>query len=93
MESKPDRKFYYQIFLSLLIDLAIVVCKMFCICVITALSITVACLMAIRRFTPGGKRVSVVVVGDIGRSPRMQYHSLSFAKAGFAVDLIGYCGE
>ncbi|KAG8528148.1 uncharacterized protein KY384_007064 [Bacidia gigantensis] len=36
------------------------------------------------------KRVQVVVLGDIGRSPRMQYHALSLAKHGFHVDLVGY---
>ena len=34
----------------------------------------------------------VVVLGDIGRSPRMQYHSLSIANHGCYVDLIGYTG-
>lgn len=36
------------------------------------------------------KNVCIVVLGDIGRSPRMQYHSLSLAKAGYKVDIIGY---
>lgn len=36
------------------------------------------------------KNVCVVVLGDIGRSPRMQYHSLSLAKMGHKVDIIGY---
>lgn len=40
----------------------------------------------------GRKCVCIVVLADIGRSPRMQYHALSFAKEGFAVDLIGYGG-
>ncbi len=32
----------------------------------------------------GGKgRVGVVVLGDLGRSPRMQYHALSLANSGF----------
>ena len=35
-------------------------------------------------------RVQVLVLGDIGRSPRMQYHALSIAKHGAHVDLIGY---
>jgi beta-1,4-mannosyltransferase len=39
------------------------------------------------------KRVCVVVLGDLGRSPRMQYHSLSFAKEGYDVDIIGYGGS
>lgn len=36
------------------------------------------------------KNVCVVVLGDIGRSPRMEYHSLSLAKMGHKVDIIGY---
>ncbi|OLL23159.1 Chitobiosyldiphosphodolichol beta-mannosyltransferase [Neolecta irregularis DAH-3] len=36
------------------------------------------------------KRVTIVVLGDIGRSPRMQYHAQSLAKLGFQVDFIGY---
>lgn len=36
--------------------------------------------------------VQVVVMGDIGRSPRMQYHALSLVDAGCQVDLIGYTG-
>lgn len=42
---------------------------------------------------PGEKKsVCVVVVGDVGRSPRMQYHALSLAKEGFDVDVVGYSG-
>lgn len=37
--------------------------------------------------------VQVVVMGDIGRSPRMQYHALSLVDAGCQVDFIGYNGE
>ncbi|KAG9193710.1 beta-1,4-mannosyltransferase [Alternaria panax] len=37
-----------------------------------------------------GRSVQVVVLGDIGRSPRMQYHALSIAKHGGKVFLIGY---
>ena len=40
-----------------------------------------------------GRSVQVVVLGDIGRSPRMQYHALSIAKHGGRVILIGYQGE
>uniref|UniRef100_A0A2P2I6I8 Chitobiosyldiphosphodolichol beta-mannosyltransferase-like n=2 Tax=Hirondellea gigas TaxID=1518452 RepID=A0A2P2I6I8_9CRUS len=35
-------------------------------------------------------RVNVVVLGDIGHSPRMTYHSLSLAKEGYSVNLFGY---
>ncbi|KAK7552370.1 putative beta-1,4-mannosyltransferase [Phyllosticta citricarpa] len=36
------------------------------------------------------KRIQIVVLGDIGRSPRMQYHAMSLARLGYAVDIIGY---
>ena len=36
--------------------------------------------------------VTILVVGDIGRSPRMQYHALSIAKHGGNVQMIGYQG-
>ena len=49
-----------------------------------------------RRFSkdrsPIKTRVQVVVLGDIGRSPRIQYHALSIAKHGGFVDLVGYTG-
>lgn len=34
----------------------------------------------------------VVVLGDLGRSPRMQYHALSIAQHGGIVQLVGYRG-
>lgn len=37
--------------------------------------------------------VQIVVLGDIGRSPRMQYHALSVAKNGGKVYLVGYVGK
>ena len=45
------------------------------------------------RLRPQSGTVGVVVLGDVGRSPRMQYHALSFADAGFRVDLIGLSGK
>jgi hypothetical protein len=42
------------------------------------------------RAKPG--RVAVLVLGDVGRSPRMQNHAVSFAKADWQVDLIGFRG-
>ncbi|RVX22485.1 UDP-glycosyltransferase TURAN [Vitis vinifera] len=36
-------------------------------------------------------RAAVVVLGDIGRSPRMQYHALSLARqASLEVDIVAY---
>lgn len=42
---------------------------------------------------PQEEHVQILVLGDIGRSPRMQYHAISVAKLGKKVDLIGYKGE
>lgn len=43
--------------------------------------------------SPLGRRVAIVVLGDLGRSPRMQYHALALANDGAEVDLIGYTGR
>ena len=37
--------------------------------------------------------VVVIVLGDVGRSPRMQYHAQSLIKHGHTVSLVGYNGE
>ena len=41
----------------------------------------------------GRTSVQIVVLGDLGRSPRMQYHASSILKHGGDVQLIGYQGE
>lgn len=43
----------------------------------------------------GQRHAVVLVLGDVGRSPRMQYHALSLARADPAlrVSLAGYAGE
>lgn len=38
-------------------------------------------------------RVVVLVLGDVGRSPRMQYHALALADSIAQVDLVGYAGS
>ncbi|XP_033119041.1 chitobiosyldiphosphodolichol beta-mannosyltransferase-like [Anneissia japonica] len=45
------------------------------------------------RVARSGSQVCIIVLGDIGRSPRMQYHAISFAKLKFDVDIIGYGGS
>lgn len=53
-------------------------------------------LLSPTRYRPAAKRhvtAQVLVLGDIGRSPRMQYHALSIAKHGGTVELIGYHGR
>ncbi|XP_075557689.1 ALG1, chitobiosyldiphosphodolichol beta-mannosyltransferase [Dermacentor variabilis] len=39
------------------------------------------------------RRVAVVVLGDFGRSPRMNYHALSLAKERLEVDVVAYSGS
>lgn len=33
------------------------------------------------------------MLGDVGRSPRMQYHAASFAKEKYTVEIVGYKGS
>ncbi|KAF8640530.1 hypothetical protein AX17_000192 [Amanita inopinata Kibby_2008] len=37
--------------------------------------------------------VAILVLGDIGRSPRMMYHAQSFAENNFETHVIGYAGS
>ncbi|KAG5980137.1 hypothetical protein E4U55_004360 [Claviceps digitariae] len=39
---------------------------------------------------PYDNHIQVLVLGDIGRSPRMQYHAISLAKHGRRVDIVAY---
>ncbi|KAG5999500.1 hypothetical protein E4U43_002041 [Claviceps pusilla] len=39
---------------------------------------------------PRDNHIQVLVLGDIGRSPRMQYHAISVAKHGRRVDIVAY---
>ena len=41
---------------------------------------------------PEDEHIQILVLGDIGRSPRMQYHAISVAKHGRKVDIVGYKG-
>jgi len=42
---------------------------------------------------PSLRSVAILVLGDIGRSPRMMYHAESFSKIQFRTWLVGYGGE
>ncbi|XP_052535920.1 uncharacterized protein LOC128079068 isoform X3 [Tympanuchus pallidicinctus] len=58
-----------------------------------AASVALAALAAMlwrRRAVRGAGRVCVAVLGDLGRSPRMQHHALSLARHGRGVSLLGY---
>lgn len=41
----------------------------------------------------GENRICVVVLGDFGRSPRMQYHAMALSSHGFEVDVVAYAGS
>lgn len=41
---------------------------------------------------PKRRTVALLVLGDVGRSPRMMYHAESFAQLEFKTFLIGYKG-
>lgn len=59
-------------------------------------ALTVLILLLPSQYDPATKdkpSVQILVLGDIGRSPRMQYHALSIAKHGGKVVIVGYKGE
>ena len=58
----------------------------------TLLTLVLLSLPSRRDPADSGCTVQVLVLGDIGRSPRMQYHASSIAKHGGRVQLIGYLG-
>ncbi|KAJ8329052.1 mannosyltransferase [Batrachochytrium dendrobatidis] len=62
---------------------------------LTVIPIAVATLLcgyivALRLIPYQRQRVAVLVLGDLGHSPRMQNHVLSLVQNGFEVDFIGY---
>ena len=64
---------------------------------VTLVTVSVLALLLIpsrhaERSPKGPPPIQIVVLGDIGRSPRMQYHASSFLKHGSTVQLIGYLG-
>ncbi|KAG9025446.1 mannosyltransferase [Tulasnella sp. JGI-2019a] len=44
------------------------------------------------RKPPNARGVAILVLGDIGRSPRTMYHAESFARAGWNTFIVGYKG-
>jgi hypothetical protein len=61
---------------------------------LTALTVLLAvCRLRRTRDSSGRRSVTVLVLGDFGRSPRMQYHALSLGKMDkTAVDVVAYGG-
>ena len=60
---------------------------------IAIIFLSVLLLLTLRNGSQTGEGlVTVLVLGDIGRSPRMSNHSISFAKEGYEVQHVGYGG-
>ena len=49
--------------------------------------------LALMFFVRTPMHVCIVVLGDIGRSPRMLYHAMSFVEEGYRVYIVGYKGK
>lgn len=61
---------------------------------VSPLLLFAAAIMSHIKIKPDRHRtVTILVLGDIGRSPRMMYHAESFAKSGWNTFLIGYGGQ
>ncbi len=60
---------------------------------VAILLIVTAVLIVYRFLLKSKTTVFIVVLGDIGRSPRMNYHCLSLTKLGYNVCMIGYKGK
>ncbi|XP_030069465.1 chitobiosyldiphosphodolichol beta-mannosyltransferase isoform X2 [Microcaecilia unicolor] len=50
-------------------------------------------LWQLRVFSPDRAHVCVLVLGDLGRSPRMTYHALSLSRHDYSVSLVGFRGS
>ena len=58
----------------------------------TAIVVYVTCRLFTTHQRPVLGSVVILVLGDIGRSPRIMYHAESFAKNHYHTFLIGYGG-
>ncbi|KAM9305564.1 chitobiosyldiphosphodolichol beta-mannosyltransferase [Gastrophryne carolinensis] len=59
-------------------------------CVLVAVTLIIVTGIILTSKARNPKQVCVLVLGDIGRSPRMTYHALSLARNGFDVCLVGF---
>ena len=63
-----------------------------CFSLLPFLALVVFLRKPVRRRKLHRRSVAVLVLGDIGRSPRMMYHSQSFARQDFETFVVGYSG-
>src|SRR5271170_2954560 len=47
----------------------------------------------LRSKRPVKRTIAIIVLGDIGRSPRVMYHAQSFSNISFSTFIIGYSGS
>ncbi|XP_068581919.1 chitobiosyldiphosphodolichol beta-mannosyltransferase [Cebidichthys violaceus] len=66
-----------------------VACPVVSLAVVTGLLVSLLWWLR-RRDDRTERRVCVLVLGDLGRSPRMQYHALSLSKHGYHVTFVGF---
>ena len=59
---------------------------------ICAVAVLLVALSSLFRQRINAQLAAVVVLGDIGRSPRCMYHAMSLVENGYEVVLIGYRG-
>nr|XP_019950168.1 PREDICTED: chitobiosyldiphosphodolichol beta-mannosyltransferase [Paralichthys olivaceus] len=61
------------------------------VCVVVVAALVSLWLRGLRQRDAGSeRRVCALVLGDIGRSPRMQYHTLSLSRHGYDVTFVGF---
>ncbi|TPX35639.1 chitobiosyldiphosphodolichol beta-mannosyltransferase [Synchytrium microbalum] len=61
---------------------------------LTLLALLILILYLLSRRTPRtNNAIVLLVLGDLGHSPRMQHHALTFANLGYHVYFIGYAGS
>ena len=74
-------------------DIAMLGVFVYALFVIFTLTLSIVLLAALKwRGEDGKGRVAVIVLGDLGRSPRMQYHALSLCRESYEVEFVGYGG-
>ncbi|XP_075035957.1 chitobiosyldiphosphodolichol beta-mannosyltransferase [Mixophyes fleayi] len=69
---------------------ALLVCGAGLTCVLFLIILTTVLLFTFTAKPESSEHVCVLVLGDLGRSPRMTYHALSLARNGFSVTLAGF---
>uniref|UniRef100_A0A8C5GGL9 Chitobiosyldiphosphodolichol beta-mannosyltransferase-like n=1 Tax=Gouania willdenowi TaxID=441366 RepID=A0A8C5GGL9_GOUWI len=78
--------------LSLTVSLLVAGCDPVSVVPVPVLTGLLLLLFWILRRRSGGseRRVCVLVLGDVGRSPRMQYHALSLSRHRYRVTVVGF---